>query len=193
MEDPVQEILSVVQQLTTTDSPYIQKATLETYMTPDVEFRHPVCAVDSEPNSRESLLGIYRWARVLSPRTDINIESIVFDEKQGLLYLESVQWFKLFFLPIKPAPARLITRLSLRKRDGLYYISKQEDFYHPEDFAALLLPASAPFIRLGLTAGTVLSNILIRAANVLGFWRLSLDDTQRSSPPSEVGLYDKED
>jgi hypothetical protein len=101
----------------------------------------------------------------------------------------------------------LITRLTLRKTNGLYYISEQEDFFHPEvlqtvvflddilisfpqDFAALLLPASAPFIRRGLTVGTVLSNLFVRGANMLGYWRPFLNDAYASS---EVGLYDKED
>jgi hypothetical protein len=60
MEDPAKEISSIVQQLVATDSPNVQKAALETYMTPDVAFRHPFCAVESEPNSRDSLLGIYQ-------------------------------------------------------------------------------------------------------------------------------------
>ena len=60
MEDPAKEISSIVQQLVATDSPNVQKAALETYMTSDVAFRHPLCAVESEPNSRDSLLGIYQ-------------------------------------------------------------------------------------------------------------------------------------
>jgi hypothetical protein len=96
MENPVKEIKSVVYQLTATNSPDIQKATLESYMTSDVAFRHPVCSVKSGPNSRDTVLGIYqyvqldfistenvfkqipycRWYRVLSPKIDIQVESI---------------------------------------------------------------------------------------------------------------------
>lgn len=60
MENPVEDIKSVVQQLTATDSPDIQKAAFESYMTPDVAFRHPVCAVSAGPNSRATVLGIYQ-------------------------------------------------------------------------------------------------------------------------------------
>lgn len=112
---------------------------------------------------------------------------------------------------------RLIIRLTLRRKNELYYISQQEDFYHPEvrlsyrftlpshhfylcipftqDFSALLLPASAPFIRFGLTVGGVVSNILARGANALGYWR-PLAEPERealSHAPSESGLYDKDD
>ncbi|PPQ77837.1 hypothetical protein CVT25_015331 [Psilocybe cyanescens] len=193
MEDPTKEITSVVYQLTATDSPDVQKSAIETYMTSDVGFQHPVCSIKPGPNSRDYVLGIYQWYRVLSPHIEIKVESI---GKPCLLYLEGIQWFKLFFLPIKPAPARLIIRLTLRKKDGLYYISQQEDFYHPEDFAALLLPTTAPFVRFGLTVGGVVSNILARGANMLGFWRPAgeLEDPGIAShAPSEAGLYDKEE
>jgi hypothetical protein len=62
MNDPVREISSVIYQLTATDSPDVQKATLEKYMTADVGFRHPVCEVKPGPNSRDKVLGIYQYA-----------------------------------------------------------------------------------------------------------------------------------
>ena len=60
MNDPAKEIVFVVSQLTATDSPDVQKAALERYMTPDVGFRHPVCYVKPGPNSRDQMLGIYQ-------------------------------------------------------------------------------------------------------------------------------------
>lgn len=60
MENPAEDIASVVYQFTATDSPDIQKAALESYMTSDVAFRHPVCSVKSAPNSRDTVLGIYQ-------------------------------------------------------------------------------------------------------------------------------------
>ncbi|KAF8151767.1 hypothetical protein B0H34DRAFT_823324 [Crassisporium funariophilum] len=197
MEDPRKEIATVVLQLTATDSPDVQKATVERYMTSDVSFRHPVCSVASGPNSRHGVLGIYQWYRVLSPNVDLNVESIgkpLFDESKNVLYLEAVQRFRLFFLPIKPAPARLITRITLRKKNGLYYIAEQEDFYHPEDFAALLFPHVAPFVRYGLAAGGMVSNIMYQAASLLGFWspQFPAVDADSEPTPSEAGLYDKD-
>ncbi|KAF5319214.1 hypothetical protein D9619_008726 [Psilocybe cf. subviscida] len=199
MENPAEEITAIVHKLTATDSPDVQKATIETYMLPTVSFRHPVCSVPAGPNSRYQLLGTYQWYRVLSPHIDINVESVVFDSATNLLYLEAVQWFKLFFLPISPAPARLVIRLQLVHIDGLYYIAEQEDFYHPDDFGALLLPISAPFIRFGLTTAGVVSNVSVRLANLFGYWRpggtheQDAGGQQQSAAPSEAGLYDKED
>lgn len=71
MENPAKEITSVVQQLTAAESPDVQKAAFEKYMAPDVSFHHPVCAVESGPNSREELLGIYQYM-VFSPLTIIH-------------------------------------------------------------------------------------------------------------------------
>jgi hypothetical protein len=60
MENPEEEIHGVVLLLTSASSPDLQKRTLERYMTPDVAFRHPVCAVESGPRSRKTVLGIYQ-------------------------------------------------------------------------------------------------------------------------------------
>ncbi|KAF9524214.1 hypothetical protein CPB83DRAFT_910092 [Crepidotus variabilis] len=191
MNDPEKEISLIVRQLCATDSPDVQKATLEKYMTSDVGFRHPVCEVKPGPNSRDALLGIFQWYRVLSPQVDIEVESVVFDPSKEVLYLEIIQWFKLGLLPLKPAPARLLTRLQLRKQAGLYYIAEQQDFYHTDEFAALLLPISRPFVRICLLAATFASNILVRGANLLGFWTTSIPISEPT--PSEAGLYDKDD
>ncbi|KAF8197124.1 hypothetical protein BJ912DRAFT_954843 [Pholiota molesta] len=197
MENPVKEIKSVVYQLTATNSPDVQKAALESYMTSDVAFRHPVCSVNSGPNSRDTVLGIYQWYRILSPKIDIQVESIVFDSDQNVIYLEGVQWFKLFILPFKPAPARLIVRLTLRKQEGLFYISEQEDFYHTDDFAALLLPPIAPFIRLALVIAGILSSIFASLAQLFGLWAPSPGHRAQevnghiepSEAAGEAGLY----
>lgn len=128
MEDPVAEIESVVLNVTATQSPDIQQAAFQRYMSQDMGFRHPVCSIHPGPSSRNKVLGVYQWYRVLSPRIDIRIDSVVFDEARRLLYVEGVQWFKLIFLPVKPVPARLIIRLTLRKENNLFYIAFQEDF-----------------------------------------------------------------
>ncbi|TFK38407.1 hypothetical protein BDQ12DRAFT_630883 [Crucibulum laeve] len=189
MQNPAKEITSVVLQLTATSSPDVQKATIERYMTSDVGFRHPVCSITPGPNSRDGLLGIYQWYRVLSPKIDIKVESIVFDAEKCVIYLEAVQWFRLFFLPIRPAPSRLVIRLTLRKENELYYISLQEDFYHTDDFMALLLPPAVPFVRLGLSIAGFTSDVLAKSAQVLGFWRPT-GNVAAHPDDADVGLYD---
>ncbi|KAJ3505528.1 hypothetical protein NLJ89_g7366 [Agrocybe chaxingu] len=190
MEDPARDIYTVVYQLTATDSPDVQKAAVEKYMTPDVSFRHPLCEVKSSERSRDELLGIYVWYRVLSPKIDSQVDSVVYDKDKGLLYVEVVQWFKLVFLPVTPAPARLIIRLSLRQQDGLFYIAEQEDFYHTDDFTALLVPPIAPFVKSFLVGSTKASNFFARTANFFGYWRPTVAE---APTPSEAELYSKDD
>jgi len=60
MENPGEEIRGVVLLLTSTSSPDLQRRAIEQFMTPDVAFRHPVCAVESGPSSRKTVLGIYQ-------------------------------------------------------------------------------------------------------------------------------------
>lgn len=80
MEDPAREIGRVIQSLTATPDPNIQKDAVERWVrvewqknialilyvlrfyASNVEFRHPLCTVPSGPNSRDSLLGIYQYA-----------------------------------------------------------------------------------------------------------------------------------
>lgn len=61
MNDPEKDIRTVVYRLTATESPDVQKATIEKYMTPNVSFRHPLCQVNSGPNSRNQVLGIFQY------------------------------------------------------------------------------------------------------------------------------------
>lgn len=76
MESPRDEVASVITLLTTAVSPDIQRATLQKYFTRDAAFRHPLCRVDSSYNSRESLLGVYQWYRVLSPKIDLTVNHV---------------------------------------------------------------------------------------------------------------------
>lgn len=76
MQDPRNEITSVIILLTTAVSPDIQRATLNKYFTPDAGFRHPLCRVDPSYGSRESLLGVYQWYRVMSPKIEASVEHV---------------------------------------------------------------------------------------------------------------------
>ncbi|TEB22924.1 hypothetical protein FA13DRAFT_1766337 [Coprinellus micaceus] len=190
MEDPEQDIASVIFGLTTVASPDLQRETVETYMTKDVAFEHPVCSVQSGPNSREKVLKVYQWYRILSPQLDLKVEHVVFDTKRDIMYVEIVQWFKLFFLPAKPLPARLVTRLELQKIRGLYYISRQDDFYHTTEFARLVTPPIGPLVAFLLWLGGIVSYALALAAQVaFGVWQPTADLVNGSGRGGEGGNY----
>ncbi|TFK20170.1 hypothetical protein FA15DRAFT_647365 [Coprinopsis marcescibilis] len=184
MESPDVDIMSIVLNLTTTASAETQKATVEKYMTQDVEFRHPVCLIPRGRNSRDTVLKVFQWYRILSPTVDLKVNSVVFDQEREQIYLDLVQWFKLFFLPVDPVPARLITRLELRKVENKYYISKQEDFYHPVDFTKLLFPPLAPLVSLWLVISGVFSFWAATVGQSLGYWA-----TTSCDPADKNGVY----
>jgi len=131
---------------------------------------------------------------VQSPGIPNNGE-LVWDPEHNYVFLDIVQWFRLFWLPIEPAPSRLCVRLTLRREeDGLYYIAKQEDFYHPDEFMALLLPLFVPLIRMALLITGLMSSLYASIAQFLGFWQpveVELAQTQTNGP-GEADLYDDE-
>lgn len=100
------------------------------YFVPDAEFVHPFCRVPpfkdvsvSVPllggsvlpplNSRMLLLAVLRWYRILSPRIDLRLNSVLFDRDTNKLYLDITQRFAFWFVPLAAADVNLVTRLSL--------------------------------------------------------------------------------
>lgn len=66
-------------------------------------------------NSRMLLLAVLRWYRILSPRIDLRLNSVLFDRDAGRLYLDITQRFAFWFVPLAAADVNLVTRLSLVK------------------------------------------------------------------------------
>ncbi|KAK7039451.1 protein argonaute 1B [Favolaschia claudopus] len=147
MQNPSSEIVAVVSLLTAAAVPEVQKAAFYKYMTPDAGFRHPICSVTPGAGSRDQMLGIFQWYRIMSPNIDIKVNSVVHDTANNVILLDVVQRFHIRLSPFKPAPSRLLVRLTLRLENGLYRIAMQEDFYHPDDFMSLLVPPLAPLVR----------------------------------------------
>lgn len=159
-------------------SPQTQESTLNTYFVPEAAFIHPFCRVPSFPkgtiplasniDSRWLILCIYRWYRTLSPKIDLTVDSAVFDQRTGVLYVNIHQVFRAWFVPFYKAPVRLVTVLQLTQRtswdssetvatNGVtegrepalagpgqerakYYISSQEDLYQLNDALKFVTP-----------------------------------------------------
>ncbi|KAJ7605242.1 hypothetical protein DFH06DRAFT_1287282 [Mycena polygramma] len=188
MQNPASEVGAVVSLLTAAAAPDIQKVAFLKYLTPDAGFRHPLCNVAPGPGSRERVLGIYQWYRIMSPRIDITVKNVVHDTASNILLLDVVQQFRLRFSPFAPAPSRLLVRLTLREENGLHFIAFQEDFYHPDDFMALIIPPLAPVIRTGLSMTATASDIYAKIGQLLGFWSATI-----SAQEPHSGLYDTKD
>lgn len=124
---PVKEIEGVVRSLTQ-GSPKEQAAAVNRYFAPNAEFVHPFCRVPpfqnfsvpllGQLNSRQLVLAVLRWYRILSPRIDLKLNSVHFDSASNRLYLDITQRFALWFVPFMVANVNLVTRLSLVKTDG---------------------------------------------------------------------------
>lgn len=122
MEDPAQEIKTVIRTLTQ-GTPDAQHDAVYRYFAPGATFEHPFCSVPSFKDvnvprvgtidSRVLIAAIYRWYKVLSPTIEIEIESSAYDKHNHLLYLTIFQVFSLWFIPFHSAPVRLVTVLRL--------------------------------------------------------------------------------
>ncbi|KFH45136.1 hypothetical protein ACRE_040620 [Hapsidospora chrysogenum ATCC 11550] len=180
----VREIGDIITTLTT-GTPQEQEDTLNTYFLRNASFTHPFCRVPSFSiksipivggvDSLAVILAIYRWYRTLSPKIDINIDSAVFDQRTGRLFVSIRQTFSIWFIPLYRAPVRLTTILQLSQRTSWdsdqtvtrgpltegrepaplagpgqerarYFITSQEDLYQVNDFVQFLLPGLGPMM-----------------------------------------------
>ncbi|KAI5115340.1 hypothetical protein M0805_008994 [Coniferiporia weirii] len=146
MNDPRSEISGIVKELTAVKTPAALRETVYKYFDHNAGFDHFVCSVLPGPNSRESILGVYQWYRDMSPGTQAEVQSLVYDEDKKVAYMDVVQLFHISLSPFKPRPARLIVKLTLKQSqtDGKYYIVYQEDAFQPEDMLSMTLPFLAP-------------------------------------------------
>ncbi|KAH9895885.1 hypothetical protein C8Q73DRAFT_745088 [Cubamyces lactineus] len=177
MEDPAKEIANVAVLVTAAVNPEIQKAAVLKYYAPDASFRHPLCAVHSAPNSRAAILSILQWYRVLSPVLSVRATSVTYDEEKNSVFLDVTQTFHIRWSPLRPSPARLLVHLTLRPEPSpedpsktIYLIAAHEDFYHPDDLTALIVPPLVPLVRCALYAATLACKVNATVFGALGYW-----------------------
>lgn len=141
MDDPIQDITSVVHRLTQ-GSPKLQEATINEYFTPDASFTHPFCRTSSFEGSRLLIHAIFRWYKILSPKIDISVNSVAYDETNLILYVSISQLFAIWFIPFHRSPVHLTTVLHLTQNPSTrkYLITSQEDFYQTNEFVKFFAP-----------------------------------------------------
>lgn len=123
MDDPPREITQIIHSLTQSP-PTVQRATIERYFTPTASFTHPFCRTGSFEGSRWLIWCIFRWYKILSPRIEIAVESVGFDEENLILYVGIRQVFRIWAVPLpgwvySGADVRLVTVLRLVREEGL--------------------------------------------------------------------------
>ncbi|KAI9793766.1 MAG: hypothetical protein M1833_000658 [Piccolia ochrophora] len=163
MEDPIKDIPHVIRSLTQS-SPHIQQQTLLTYFAPSARFTHPFCRTGSFANSRWLIWMIYRWYKILSPRIELDIDSVgasprsspamtcvkddrsrvdqAYDAQSKRLYVSLHQRFQIWLFPIYAAHVSLVTVLDLEydKERKVYLITSQNDLYQTDEFVKFFLP-----------------------------------------------------
>ncbi|KAK5117787.1 hypothetical protein LTR85_008762 [Meristemomyces frigidus] len=141
MDDPIQDCHSVVHTLTS-GSPKEQEEAINTYFTPDASFTHPFCRTGSFANSRLLIHSIFRWYKIMSPKIDLKINSVAFDETNLILYINISQVFAIWFIPFHRSPVTLTTMLHLTRppNSRKYYITSQNDLYQVDQFVRFFAP-----------------------------------------------------
>lgn len=167
MENPVAEIPEIIH-LLCQSPPHLQAMTLQRYFTPSASFAHPFCRTGSYDiteyfeggrlervlnstgmggvvkevgNSRGLIGGIYRWYKILSPKIELEVDSVAYDEKAFTLYVSIHQKFRIPYIPFFSAPVSLVTVLKLVPRSfkgsdkkQSYLIASQNDLYQVNEF-----------------------------------------------------------
>ncbi|KAG8896280.1 hypothetical protein FRB99_008960 [Tulasnella sp. 403] len=87
MQDPRTEIIDVVKRFTTTDKVMTGGPNCDRYFTPDAAFDHPLAKVKSGSTSRADIIALYQWYKIASPKIDLEVESVAFDEVTGTMFL----------------------------------------------------------------------------------------------------------
>ncbi|EKM51096.1 uncharacterized protein PHACADRAFT_177788 [Phanerochaete carnosa HHB-10118-sp] len=176
MQDPQKEIPDVVNLITAAVNPEIQEAAVLRYYAPDAAFRHPLCRVWRRPGSRSAVIGILQWYRIMSPVLKIDVRSCMYNAEKHEAYIEVVQVFHIRYSPLAGYPSRLIVHLKLKPSvddPSLLQIAEHEDFYHPDDLMALVIPPLIPVVCFLLWLGTVMSVIGARFFQAtFGYWRI---------------------
>ena len=66
-----------------------------------------------------------------------------------------------------------------------------------QDFAALLLPPIAPFVKCALGFSGLVSNVLAQGAQILGYWKVTavtnVESEQASFSSQDSHLYEPDD
>ncbi|EIW80555.1 hypothetical protein CONPUDRAFT_30831, partial [Coniophora puteana RWD-64-598 SS2] len=146
MENPKKEVGSLLTGLCTAQDTKTLEGIFREYYTSDARLLNPVCQV----GSREGILRIYELYRIMSPNTEVQIISVMYDKPTNVVVLEAKQNFQLWFSPFPAEPARVNVRLSLKEINGHLFIYQQEDLYHWMDAAAMILPPLAPVVGIML-------------------------------------------
>jgi len=141
MDSPTEDITQVVHTLCQ-GTPDEQTQAINTYFTPNASFTHPFCRTGSFDGSRNLIHAIYKWYKLLSPKIELNVNSVAYDSSNLILYLNITQIFSIWLIPFHHANVTLTTELHLTRPPSSrkYYIKAQNDLYQNDQLIRFFMP-----------------------------------------------------
>ncbi|KAG2071207.1 hypothetical protein BDR04DRAFT_1098573 [Suillus decipiens] len=165
MQSPQRDIPFVLKTLTTSRNPADLRVAVNKFYTHDASLHHPFRIVEHGENSRQKILSMYEWYRIISPDTTSDVKVVSHDKKNCVVFADVTQHFHIRISPFKAVPSRYTIRIQLQERDKMFYIYSQEEFLHPIDWMNSVLPPLTPLVRLALvfftSMGVVCSKIWV--------------------------------
>ncbi|KAG2360250.1 hypothetical protein BDR07DRAFT_1487292 [Suillus spraguei] len=145
MQNPQRDISLVLTTLTTSRNPADLRAAVNKFYTHDASLHHPFRIVEHGKNSRQKILAMYEWYRIISPDTTSNVNA-----EKSCYFCRGNPALSYSNQPLKVAPSRYTIRIQLQERDKVFYIYSQEEFLHPMDWMNSVLPPLTPLVRFAL-------------------------------------------
>ncbi|KAG0146522.1 hypothetical protein CROQUDRAFT_657340 [Cronartium quercuum f. sp. fusiforme G11] len=131
MENPVNEVRDVVRGVTEPHDAAEIARNVEKYFTEDAIILHPALDLPRTPNSRDHIMGIYKWFRVNTINQKIWFNSVAFNEDFTICHIDLTEDLYLRNIPLisqKKFSGRLLVTLELKKcDDNKYRITSQRD------------------------------------------------------------------
>lgn len=126
MNNPELELKPIIYALTENNDAKKQKATVDKYFSSDCSFVHPLCTLDSGPNSREQLKGIYAVYKYFTRDIHIDIQKITIDSNCTRAVVELEESLSASFLPLlRVKNLKIVTILDFERVDNKFYIKRQ--------------------------------------------------------------------
>ena len=162
MDNPTEDITQVVHTLCQ-GTPDQQTEAINTYFTPNASFTHPFCRTGSFDGSRNLIHAIYKWYKLLSPKVEVNVNSIgitpittpinpykfqltyslpAYDSHNLILYLNITQTVSFWMIPFHHANVTLTTELHLTRppNSRKFCIKAQNDLYQNDQLIRFFMP-----------------------------------------------------
>ncbi|CCG83620.1 Predicted protein [Taphrina deformans PYCC 5710] len=126
MNNPELEIKAIVLALTESDDAAKHKATVDKYFSKDASFVHPLCTVESGPNSREELKNIYAVYKFFTRDIHIDIQKVTIDSNCTRAVIELEESLSASFLPfLRVKNLKIISILDFERVDNRFFIKRQ--------------------------------------------------------------------